>query len=402
MDKQKKTIVVDLNVFCHLVKDLLERRPKPLSTRYNMRAVTKAKEDLRLVRATQTAYSGDNVRLQLEKEGLPLTVKAANQALSKAKKLQSDEKSVIQACFVWLISGEWLGPLRDEHDSIIFTGDVKSPFDSRGNRCKHNDQDVQVTSGYWRHWYLMQPEVYQQIPDATKNKRRRPDTKKPLAYMTGPLHYKSGRKFPSDALGRVRGEVERLIAAKGYTLLRSRGDEADDHAALLVRLNDQLPPDRKRRLTLLTVDGDWCQLISPGVTWFCMHGYYPRIRANVGDLNRWKSVTGPNGSIAKIHRRYGADSFPSELQEPRDIIRMKALIGDESDSLPPGSPPEVIDLMNPPARFDLMNDYKSVLRAAEALTVGPNMLTDAKTVEGARRFLRANAVMVPVPPYDPT
>ena len=400
--QKNKLLVIDLNVFCHFIKDELEGRAEPLSAIYNIRAVKKAKEELRLVRAIKAAYKGDAAKQQLADKGLPATVKQAQGNLTAAKRLQSDEKSVIQACFVWLVSGQWLGPLRDEHSGIVFVGDLKAPFNREGSLTFPDDTGLQVRSGYWRHWYLMQPEVYRTIPDKEKNARRSVKTKKPLAYMDKPLHYKSGRAFPSDVLTRVRREVLKLIKAKGFPILSSYGDEADDHAALMIRINEQLPPDKQRHITLVTTDGDWTQLISPRVTWFCMYGHYPRIRANVDDLNAWKAITGANGSIAKIHRRYGADAFPEKLGKPEDIVLMKTLIGDTSDSLPPGSPVEVIDLRNPPARFDLMSRWEAVEAAKKALSTQGNLVNDEKLVEAARGFLRGMAVRLPIRPYEGT
>lgn len=397
-------IVVDLNVFAHFIKDELEKAIQPISNRYNTRAVAKAKADLAEVRRAREEHkSTAKMKAELERRDLPATVKEAQAALRAAKKLQSDEQSVIQAAFVWLVSGEWLGPLRDEHNAIAFVGDLKCGWFADGTRARKSQPGSRlVNSGYWRHWYLMQPEVYEQIPDKAKNKRWTHRSKKALKYMTKPLHYKSGRKFPSNTLGRVRKELYRIIKAKGFPLLWSKGDEADDHAALLVRVNEQRPLDRQRPITLLTTDGDWTQLIGPSTRWFCMYGHYPRLRATVEDLNRWKKITGADGDLRKISRRYGKDHFKTALETPEDIIEMKCLIGDDSDALPPGSPREVIDLRNPPAQFDLVNDQWAIAGASEVLNMPErNLLDNPEQVESAKKFLRSHAIKLPIRTYEP-
>lgn len=405
-------VLIDLNVFAHFIRERIESRHQPLSTRYNTAAVHRAKKVLATVQEATNIFKGpgytefegvryDKVKPYLQARKLPTSVKEASAAVSRAKKLQSDEKSVIQACFVWLVSGEWLGPYRRDNTAIAFVGDLKCPWDKDGMPTTASDPSIAVASGYWRHYWLTRPDVYQTIPDKTKNARRHPGTKKPLAYMTEPLHYKAGRAFPSPALTRIRVALRELITAKGYPLLWSTGYEADDHAALMVRINELLPEQDQRELTLVTTDGDWVGMIGPSCTWFCMQGYAPRIRANVEDLNNWKAVGGVNGALSKLRKRYGAEYFPNGLEKPSDIFTMKAMIGDSSDALPPGSPIEVIDLRNPPAQYDLMSDYQAVAFAKAALATEANLLRDEAVVNKAADFLRHHAVMLPIRTYEP-
>ena len=236
----------------------------------------------------------------------------------------------LRAQLSWLMSGEWLGPLGPAYPLLFL--DMKP---------------------YWRTGYLERPEVLSRVKRTTKSQIAKTERLRHLLTLdltrlsaedatdadweiqklTQELtvHYKGGRKFPEKTYTRLKNDVYEICREQGWHLWQTKGYEADDWAAMATRL---LRPDEK--LILATVDSDWLGLCSANVTWFCMHGYYPRVRQSLADLNLW-----------------GAKKGYRALKEPRDLWTLKTETGDKSDNLPPGTPREVIDLLAPPSEFDL-------------------------------------------------
>lgn len=210
-------------------------------------------------------------------------------------------EGVVKAQMVWMMSCAWLGDLKpaQEDVSVVMVMDSKP---------------------YWRTEYLTRPEVYEAVTD-----------RKPT-----PIHYKGGRKFPEKSFTKLKKDMERIAAAQGWQMLRLSGYEADDMAAAIVQVNRGLSVESQHKLWLITVDTDWLGLVDDNTHWFCMHGWHPRVRANLAAVNVW--------SIKRLKKSFA---------RPKDIWTYKAAYGDKSDNLPKNTPPEVIDLLNPPEEHKL-------------------------------------------------
>lgn len=228
---------------------------------------------------------------------------------------KEDYASVVKASMVWLQSCEWLGSLVEDMDAVQTISVL----------------DTKIAGGYWRTEYLKQPEVYQNIPAKKATK------KNPAKMMTEPVAYKGGRKFPDHSFTKLKHTMTSITEERGYNMLAMPGYEADDLAAAVVMINSMR--EDPHNIILATVDADWMGMISDQVTWFCTTGYTPRVRHSMEQVNSW------------AERRLG-----KTLLEPSDIWAVKAVQGDKSDNLPPGSPIEVIDLFNPPEEHKLWNN----------------------------------------------
>ena len=257
----------------------------------------------------------------------------------------------VKAQLTWLMSLDWLGSMKPERDvKVILACDSKP---------------------YWRTAYLERPEVFIPIyrKQAEVSPRRRglkanlkkcdrleallavpsPDIEAPkaewdayqvvrdeVAQLTHELSikYKAGRKFPDPGFTRLKEAIKRYCHRSGWNTLEYRGYEADDIAAAIVATNPASDD-----VILATVDSDWLGLVSPNVTWFCLGGYTPRVRASIEDINQWR-----------------ARKKDRLLEAPSDLWGAKTVEGDASDNLPPGTPLEVIDLFHPPQEYDLKAD----------------------------------------------
>lgn len=186
---------------------------------------------------------------------------------------------------------------------------------------------VSDSSPYWRSKYL-------ESRGFPEYKGGRPDkTTEWYEVNSAGIAYLSGFKSPID-----------FIEVPGY--------EADDIAGALVRLNPG------RLIFLHTIDSDWMGLvddgelkkgisleelsqrsgkIDPTTIWTSLREWSPRIRDE-------------EGVRAHCLRRMGI-----EIDKPPELWLEKVQQGDKSDNLIPGSPIEVIDLLNPPEEFDLLN-----------------------------------------------
>jgi 5'-3' exonuclease len=117
------------------------------------------------------------------------------------------------------------------------------------------------------------------------------------------------------------------------------GFEADDVIATAVKLF----PERK--IIIVTVDTDLMQLVNNNVVWCSAGGHYPVVR----DVEN--SLVWLNAYLDKEPSFVRSKLNPNLT--PQSIIDLKVLRGDSSDSLPPGTPREIIDLFNPPQQFKL-------------------------------------------------
>lgn len=244
-------------------------------------------------------------------------------------------KPLVKAQLCYLMSGSWLTVLKPDKFQMIFAGDQK-------------DKDLK----YWRHHWLSRPEVAAQIPRKTKaaeKKRQRLQeimngapqvTSTEAAEIAEELsiHYKAGRSLPDYGFTKLKDFVYKCIRDQGWLFFKQLGYEADDIAATIVHINRHL--DNPGKLMLLTVDTDWLGLVDNHTSWFCMHGYQPRLRDSLEVINQW------------AQRRLGCT-----LSSPRDIWDIKSRQGDRSDNLPEseGMLLPAIDLLNPPEEHRLWN-----------------------------------------------
>jgi len=169
--------------------------------------------------------------------------------------------------------------------------------------------DMKVDGGYWRHEYL----------------------------KDFGINYKAGRKEKRKRWFKIADVFTDTAAALGVPIIGFPGYEADDVAALIAWLHPNVD--------LFTVDTDWLQLVDTGrnTRWLNSARWAPRLRDNIDAINTW-------GKLGK-------------LKYPRQIIDIKVEEGDKSDNLPPGSPREVIDLMNPPDEFNLTKKMSAINNA---------------------------------------
>ncbi len=241
------------------------------------------------------------------------------------------------------MSGDWLGSLKPDKFQVIFVSDNK---DSQGR--------------YWRHNYLLRPDVVSSVPrkkKADEKKRVRLlellDVERSLTGYTMcmepidikekemlisdlSIHYKAGRKFPSYEFTKLKKLTFEAIRKRNWIQFGQIGYEADDIAATIVKVNSQL--ENPNRLILLTIDSDWMGLIDDYTAWFCMHGWFPRIRSDYFSANTW------------VEKR-----LSSSLKSFRGIWDIKGQQGDKSDAIPPsqGALLPIIDLLNPPEEYQL-------------------------------------------------
>ena len=240
---------------------------------------------------------------------------------------------LVKAQLTYLMSGDWLGEMKPDQFQVIFVTDSKP---------------------YWRSEYLLRAEVVSLVPRKLKKDEKarqrllelmeRPfhdlDTKEfserlELTKDLG-IHYKAGRKFPTYEFTKIKKLVLETIKERNWSLLGQKGYEADDVAACIVKVNSELEDPNK--LLLLTIDSDWIGLINQDTSWYCMHGWFPRLRSNLDNCNVW------------AEKRLGG-----RLETFRDIWDIKGQKGDKSDNIPPsaGVLLPVIDLLTPPEEYRL-------------------------------------------------
>jgi hypothetical protein len=288
---------------------------------------------------------------------LSVVVHQIHNSIEAAGGLPPDaRKGAVSANLAWMLSGHWLGSLVKPGDfQIICVGDAKP---------------------YWRSEYLLRPSVYGSVVTRKLSRHKVPRiTEKPH----GPIHYKAGRKLPKRTLTKAKEQTYETLQAKGARVLRLTGYEADDLAAAVTVISRDFPDNR---IILATVDSDWMGLVSPWVSWFCLYGYFPRLRDTMEPINQW--------CLRRIK---------TTIETPRDLWKIKASQGDKSDNLPPGSPLEVIDLLSPPEGHRLWENTQvsGVIRhwlsePQEPLVTDPDEALD---------YLRACGLQPAIRPFDP-
>lgn len=158
--------------------------------------------------------------------------------------------------------------------------------------------------------------------------------------IEGPA-YKGGRPTKEPEWFEVEEAGKSYLTQPGspFRWLRIPGYEADDLAGAIVRATEGLG----RRVYLHTVDTDWLGLVSERVTWFNMGPWTPRKRGPLEAL-RWAYKT-----------------WEIIALKPSDIWWLKQAYGDSSDNLLPGSPIEVISLLEPPSQYDPLKTHPGLI-----------------------------------------
>lgn len=155
--------------------------------------------------------------------------------------------------------------------------------------------------------------------------------------------YKAGRRPKSDLFYRIVEYGIQTIEKINIDYYNIPTFEADDLAGHMVKIKrlyqsfDPNSPLANRIFYLLTVDSDWLQLTGEGVFWINTGPWEPILR-------------GAPETIEWTKKRLKRD-----ISHPQEIVAIKSIQGDKSDNLPPGCDPYLIDLVNPPAGYNLNN-----------------------------------------------
>lgn len=202
----------------------------------------------------------------------------------------------------------------DQRYNVIFVDD-----------CKYSD------GTYWRTRYL------KKLGDFPKYKGNRKPEDRPKLYYD--LH--------KAALAYISNQNIPYLSKKGF--------EADDFAGLICNC---LISDKKisKPLILYTVDSDWGQLVDDNEQ---ILFYYCNTPA-------WKERLRDESTIIQwFDERQGIN-----LENVKEIVDVKHQFGDKSDNLDPGSPKEVIDLLNPGRKLPkiVYNRVASILKNSRYIT----------------------------------
>lgn len=227
------------------------------------------------------------------------------------------------------------------------------------------DDDSQ-TKPYWRSAYLAERgyPIY---------KGNRPQAKPfgfseivgiGLAYVrspNSPMHYFSYPGYEADDLAGLICQLK----ANSQTLVKSKRIKPTGKASQpklspgrLELDGDHLLAIASREIALCTLDTDWLQLVSPDVTWYNTSHQQPRVRGEAEVL------------------AYVSKQLKTSIDKPKQIVDVKAKRGDSSDNLPPGSPREVIDLLNPPKPHNLIATPVGLSMACLLANPKPNIRLD--------------------------
>ncbi len=188
--------------------------------------------------------------------------------------------------------------------------------------------------------------------------------------------YKQNRKQKPDLLGTISSiGLEYVTNPKNLIhYISYPGFEADDLAGALV-LCKRLYENTKynRHIYLYTVDSDWMQLVSNGVTWINSGPWEPRIRSTQETI-KWTKK--------RLKR---------DIQAPSEIVQIKSEQGDNSDNLPPNCDPGLIDLVNPLYKtyhFELL--WNRIKRAY----LDPHPSNQIHHLEKAKQYLTSKGIGV--------
>lgn len=167
--------------------------------------------------------------------------------------------------------------------------------------------------------------------------------------------YKSGRAEKTALLRFVRDSVLKSWRKFDLPLVSQVGFEADDWVGYLV---SQMQPED--RAAMITVDGDWAQLVSERVMWL---DTFPT-QKRTGESQKCP-VLGVKEVIARIngHKDYRNMHSSKHIKKPSDIVDLKWEFGDSSDRIPKGRVVDrgIIDLVNPTLKIPnppLLSDFQ--------------------------------------------
>jgi 5'-3' exonuclease, N-terminal resolvase-like domain len=283
-------------------------------------------------------------------------------------------KGLIKAQLSYVASGDWLGELKPEKFQVIWVTDSKP---------------------YWRSDYLLNPEVLSKTQRSTKKLEslrarlnelmtsgvdlENPEYLKLIESLS--IHYKAGRSLPVYSFTKMRDYTYKVITEAKWTMLAKKGYEADDCAAAVVQVNSELSDNQRNRIILLTIDSDWMGLVSEDVMWYCMTGFYPRVRSDLFSCNVW------------ANKRLGVN-----LKSFKDLWVIKGDQGDKSDNLPAsnGTLLPVIDLLNPPDEHKLwLHPMGSFIRDT---LVSPRIMP--VNSEKAVDYIGRNGISLPIRPFN--
>lgn len=169
--------------------------------------------------------------------------------------------------------------------------------------------------------------------------------------------YKGHRGLPPFAFQHVERAFTTLRTENRLIAMSLTGNEADDVAASVIRLRNQLSFSQ---YFLFTVDSDWQGLVADTrITWCDTVGYEPRVRSRE-EIYAWLASKHKNQSVR--------DQLLWPLPEkeefvPQDIWAWKSAVGDASDNLPAGTPRYLIDLFAPPPEYDPVARYRESILA---------------------------------------
>lgn len=281
---------------------------------------------------------------------------------SKLRSVEIDVlKSLTKINMNWLFSLDWLGERKPTRSKTVLLQDWKINYKVNTDTHVMPEEGIAVSKdgtwsmlGYWRHEYLKRLEVASVLQAAEKPKRTRKTKANPegTPKAANGVAYKAGRAHSSNNFKVIKGFSHSLIDASGLPIVGSPGYEADDMAGLLTLLRDELTPDQQ--ILQVTTDTDWLGLVdNTNVFWFCMFGWYPRLRDTADIMAEWSK------------RRLGTACHTGQ-----DIFDTKALKGDKSDNLPSGCPEivrKVVDLRQQPSEFHPTNLVVPSLKLKDVL-----------------------------------
>ena len=169
---------------------------------------------------------------------------------------------------------------------------------------------------YWRQDYLEQHAPA--LPEYKGNRGTTSESDRSEAYM---LLKKAGHDY---------------AAANNIPLYRQEAFEADDFMGALHRY-----ADGSYQTILVTIDIDCAQLVCD--------------KKDILHYSYTKAFTPPVSRLKSEHEVlcYSEERYSYPITHPSQIAEYKSIWGDRGDNLEPGSPIEVIDLINPPVKPDI-------------------------------------------------
>lgn len=200
--------------------------------------------------------------------------------------------------------------------------------------------------------------------------------KKSYLERLGHAPYKFGRSAKTEEWYEIERMAKEGINKKRIPYLQYPEYEADDIAGAVCRLIKEHHKEEDYIIVLNTVDTDWMGLIDTNVWWGNLKHFEPRLRT----LNNYKDWN-------------GIKKFKTEINHPRDIWLEKSINGDKSDNLLPGSPIEVIDLLNPPSQYDLCK--KDNFRLSVSSIIKNGKKTNLEELQTDIRMIVERGYMIP-------